>query len=353
MLPSSKGSLSAQPLRFASLPGEQMAAPSLSAVGGRAGQAGGASSRSFRQELAALAPGHWYPGAGPSQGSRKSPSSCTQGASVCLHCTLSPDRPPKPPVAVPGEVLVTAQPCAGLTAHRSKVPSPQPWGASDSAGAQACDLSGCALLLPAGLLAPPLQPRGLQECKGGGSWPWMAQGKPLGLGFHVASGCVSLSLAPRPSLQASSSPQKKSLHGPQSALEPEARAKPSWPRPLESNMSLLGAGSLSQEWVGRRGGPPRQGPCSVWPWRVAPLPRDLSQVASCDVIRLHTRVCESGCVPTWVPPAEGQKGADNGRRVLQRAAASPAGGQAERGAPDTPGPSSCPTFCTRCPHVSQ
>lgn len=96
--------------------------------------------------------------------------------------------------------------------------------------------------------------------QGGGSRPWMAHRKPLGLGLRVASCCVSLSLTPRPPLQASSSPQKKSLRSPQSALELEARAKPSWPRPLESDMSLLGARSLPQEWVGRRRGPSKPGP---------------------------------------------------------------------------------------------
>lgn len=48
VLPSSTGSLSAQPLPFPSVPGEQMAMLRLSSVGGQAGRMGGASGKSWQ-----------------------------------------------------------------------------------------------------------------------------------------------------------------------------------------------------------------------------------------------------------------------------------------------------------------
>lgn len=251
VLPNSKGSLSAQPLPFPSLPGEQMAALSLSAVGGQAGQAGGASGKS--EQPWHLATGTPEPGLLRAPGSHPLPPR-REPLCVCIPLRLQ-TSPPDPSVTIPGKVLMTALPCGRLTEHRPEIPSPQPRGVSASTGAWACDLGMCTPLLLAHLLArlsSPFerhQPRGPQDR----------------MGLRVASSCASPAPGPRP--QASSSPQKKSLHSPYSALEPEARARPNEPRagPLERKTSLLGAGRLSQEWVGRREGYTRQGPRSVWP----------------------------------------------------------------------------------------
>lgn len=90
VLPSSKGSLSAQPLPFLSLPG----GADGSAEPQHRGRAGRPSRRSFQKELAALAPGPGTPELGilRAPGSHLSPSA--QGASVCLRSTLSPHRSP-------------------------------------------------------------------------------------------------------------------------------------------------------------------------------------------------------------------------------------------------------------------
>lgn len=90
VLPSSKGSLSAQPLPFLSLPwgADGSAEPQ------HRGRAGRPSRRNFQKELAALAPGPGTPELGilRAPGSHLSPSA--QGASVCLRSTLSPHRSP-------------------------------------------------------------------------------------------------------------------------------------------------------------------------------------------------------------------------------------------------------------------
>lgn len=83
VLPSSKGSLPAQPLPFPSLPGEQMAVPRLSAVGGQAGRAGGASGKSWQP----LVPRGWA-----LSGFQEVTFLPLHKEPVCLHSALSPDR---------------------------------------------------------------------------------------------------------------------------------------------------------------------------------------------------------------------------------------------------------------------
>lgn len=89
---------------FASLPGEQMAALRHPHCG-RANWPTG----SFRKKLAVLALGHWYPGAGHSQDSRKSPLPLYREP-VCVCSSLCPQMgPPDLAVTIPTEVLMTAR----------------------------------------------------------------------------------------------------------------------------------------------------------------------------------------------------------------------------------------------------
>lgn len=64
---------------------------------------------SFRKKLAVLALGHWYPGAGHSQDSRKSPLPLYREP-VCVCSSLCPHMgPPDLAVTIPMEVLMTAR----------------------------------------------------------------------------------------------------------------------------------------------------------------------------------------------------------------------------------------------------
>lgn len=73
---------------------------------------------------------------------------------------------------------------------------------------------------------------------------------------------------------------------------------------------------------GKERGLPKAGPTFSVATMCAPLPRDWSRVAACDVIGLHAHGCLSPCVCMWVPPAVGQRG-PTGRTVLERAEALP------------------------------
>lgn len=132
VLPSSKGSLPAQPLPFPSLPGEQMAVPRLSAVGGQAGRAGGASGKSWQP----LVPRGWA-----LSGFQEVTFLPLHKEPLCVCIPLCPQTgPPDPAVTVAGEVLIAALPCVGLAACGPQIPSPRPQGVRDRAGVPARDL---------------------------------------------------------------------------------------------------------------------------------------------------------------------------------------------------------------------
>lgn len=211
------GSINRRPLSpappFPCLPGEQMAALRRQ----RCGRAGQPNRQSFQKELAALAPGHRYPGAGHSQGSRRSPLSPHTGSPHVSAFHSVPRRVPNPAVRVPGEVLITTRLCAGLAARRPHIPSSQ--GGAPSAPGAVMGLLASSLTSPAFM-----EGAACTWWESPGRVPALAalvvKGRCPGLDVRLISSTSSLSMALTPGTVASSSTQRKSFHSPKVHLNP-------------------------------------------------------------------------------------------------------------------------------------
>lgn len=124
-------------------------------------------------------------------------------------------------------------------------------------------------------------------------------------------------------------------------------------RALGTQNESAGSRETAPGMGGKERGLPKAGPTFSVATVCAPLPRDWSRVAACDVIGLHAHVCLSPRVCVWVPLADGQRG-PTGRTVLERAEALPCcqTGQAWGGGDTVPfSRLPCPTFHSRSPHV--
>lgn len=177
---------------------------------------------------------------------------------LCVCIPLCPQTgPPDPPVTAPGEVLMTALPCARRLHAGPRFLPLGPRGGSDSAGAQAWDLGARTLLLLARLKH---EPRGPQECEGEGPGTGQAWGSTQG---WVCEWPAAVSPCPRPlgpwSTGILKPPGEISPQPPKGAgTRGQGQAERAQCRALgKQNES---AGSPCQEWVGRREGPPKAGP---------------------------------------------------------------------------------------------